>query len=127
MPVESEGPRDSEAFDEEFAGAVGKAPVLVGKPLEYLPRSHHIGFAEMMHARDLPRKEPPPQSHRAAALTTHPEQRQRFIHHVVAGEDRITVAIKLGDRGLVVRIGRHDQGKPRAGIDEDHGTLRGSP
>ncbi len=81
MPIEGKRTRDPQVFDEEFARAVGEAPILVGKTLEYSPCFDHIGFTQVMHARDLAGEKPPPHRYRAPAFATRTEQRQRFIHY----------------------------------------------
>ena len=49
--VKRESLFDAELFDDDFAGAIREAPVLISKTLECLPRKHEVRLVDLVDIR----------------------------------------------------------------------------
>lgn len=118
MLVERERPVDAEPLDDDAAGAVREAPLLVGELEEYF-RCHLkicVGDAYDLAAALASLIDP---VLRAIRMTARAKEREQLVVDVVACNKALTVRSHKSARHGVVWVAGHTRRVPRAGIYKD--------
>ncbi len=117
---------DVQPFHDRPARAISKTPPPIRMIAKNFPSLANIILGDVMNFYPAQVKKPTPQCKCPSFLPARPQQRQRFINHVISGDQGKLVRTKPSQHRRMVRIIGNDARIPRASINEDAHGFSGS-
>jgi hypothetical protein len=81
--VKGEGSYELESFHDDLAGAIGKAPLLIGVTAKNVPGCLDLVFGEVVDRCQVAAEELIVECNCAVWFATSPEQSQGFVNHII--------------------------------------------
>lgn len=95
---------DAQLFHDDFAGTVGETPLFVGIAGEDLPGGSNVIFRQVVDRCQRTAEELLSYCERSSILTARLQERQRLIHHIIRGEERLTIVFEPTRRWQVLWV-----------------------